>query len=601
MDKKKKILTLVAVVLVGGLAALSATGGISGLQSSSLWIDNGDGTWYWRGWDGQGESFSQILQEYESALVSFKAQLPQKEAALAEAEKNLESSQENINVKNILSRLPQKEAALSMYLTLKNNSSSWIIDLYSCTNNSLYKWKGYRYENPDAYDARYKELGEKITSLNKQLNLEQVQATKKIREATTSTNTQVTEITKAANEASVAPAKKIIELKKELAKAKPADKAKINAEILKLQAQLAELKKTTNAQIAGLKAKLTALTTSTNNALKVSVKQYQDEIKKAQDEKTAMEKNPKCVANVRAYVISNQKIVDQLQAEIVTIKQELETAKQALVPKESVIQGLKQEVEIYNKKIAATEAALAGLKNPKTDWKGQGNDSGGKNNESENNGTQACYDIEGNQYHAGCGEEKNTCADYDREIPENLKEYPDGSSTWTCSRKTSNGECGKVQCRDGWYTDNKGVETITCDYYAEKGFPGCTRQASACMINGDNQRYGDIAGSYNCGGLTCQSNPDNEICEGNGKACGDETIDGPWGETCDDGNRMSGDGCSATCGPETLALYCGDVVISNPNGAGFAEQCDDGNTNNGDGCDQYCMTELGEGEGSTDI
>jgi hypothetical protein len=44
MDKKKKILTLVAVVLVGGLAALSATGGISGLQSSSLWIDNGDGT-----------------------------------------------------------------------------------------------------------------------------------------------------------------------------------------------------------------------------------------------------------------------------------------------------------------------------------------------------------------------------------------------------------------------------------------------------------------------------------------------------------------------------------------------------------------------------
>ena len=80
-----------------------------------------------------------------------------------------------------------------------------------------------------------------------------------------------------------------------------------------------------------------------------------------------MEKNPKCVANVRASIISNQKIIDQLQAEIVTIKQELETAKQALVPKESAIQGLKQEVEIYNKKIAATEAALAGLKKPKTD------------------------------------------------------------------------------------------------------------------------------------------------------------------------------------------------------------------------------------------
>lgn len=47
MDKKKKILSIAAVVLVGGLAALSATGGISNLRSSSLWIDNGDGTGYW--------------------------------------------------------------------------------------------------------------------------------------------------------------------------------------------------------------------------------------------------------------------------------------------------------------------------------------------------------------------------------------------------------------------------------------------------------------------------------------------------------------------------------------------------------------------------
>ncbi len=41
MDKKKKILALVAIVLVGGLAALSATGGISGLRSS--YIYDGDG------------------------------------------------------------------------------------------------------------------------------------------------------------------------------------------------------------------------------------------------------------------------------------------------------------------------------------------------------------------------------------------------------------------------------------------------------------------------------------------------------------------------------------------------------------------------------
>lgn len=586
-------------MLVGGLAALSATGGISGLQSSSLWIDNGDGTWYWRGWDGQGESFSQILQEYESALVSFKAQLPQKEAALAEAEKNLESSQENINVKNILSQLSQKEAALSTYLTLKN-SSSWIIDLYNCTNNSLYKWKGYRYENPDAYDARYKELGEKITSLNKQLNLEQVQATKKIREATTGTNTQVTEITKAANEASVAPTKKIIELKKELAKAKPADKAKINAEILKLQAQLAELKKTTNAQIADLKAKLTALTTSTNNALKVSVKQYQDEIKKAQDEKTAMEKNPKCVANVRASIISNQKIIDQLQAEIVTIKQELETAKQALVPKESVIQVLKQEVEFYNKQIAATKAALAGLKNPKTDWKGQGQD-----NTIQNPETALCVSQNGQfTSMAECGDYVGRCGE--NQIVTNLLENVGDTriSYWNCHGVNHKGEiCWKVWCRSDWSDDVTKIDVPSvCQKFAEQSFQGCTRQDSPCKINGDDTRYGTIADSYDCGGnIVCSADTSSEICEGNGKACGDGTVDERWGETCDDGNRTSGDGCSATCGPDTLSLSCGDGVISNPNGVGFAEQCDDGNTNNGDGCDQYCMTELGEGEGSTDI
>lgn len=36
MDKKKKILSIAAVVLVGGLVALSATGGISGLRSSAI-------------------------------------------------------------------------------------------------------------------------------------------------------------------------------------------------------------------------------------------------------------------------------------------------------------------------------------------------------------------------------------------------------------------------------------------------------------------------------------------------------------------------------------------------------------------------------------
>lgn len=53
------------------------------------------------------------------------------------------------------------------------------------------------------------------------------------------------------------------------------------------------------------------------------------------------------------------------------------------------------------------------------------------------------------------------------------------------------------------------------------------------------------------------------------------------GETCDDGNTDSDDGCSATCQSES----CGDGIMQ------FSEQCDDSNTDNGDGCSASCLTE----------
>jgi len=57
------------------------------------------------------------------------------------------------------------------------------------------------------------------------------------------------------------------------------------------------------------------------------------------------------------------------------------------------------------------------------------------------------------------------------------------------------------------------------------------------------------------------------------------------GEECDDGNTISGDGCSAQC-----KLECGDGVIEGN------EQCDDGNTVSGDGCDANCtFTRCGNG------
>ena len=99
--------------------------------------------------------------------------------------------------------------------------------------------------------------------------------------------------------------------------------------------------------------------------------------------------------------------------------------------------------------------------------------------------------------------------------------------------------------------------------------------------------------------------------------------DGRWsgGEECDDGNSVSGDGCSSSCQQESGWLCtqlgsacrqprCGDsfmdtwIVSSPPSssagfGAGgasanyYTEQCDDGNPVSGDGCSATCELEPG--------
>lgn len=58
-----------------------------------------------------------------------------------------------------------------------------------------------------------------------------------------------------------------------------------------------------------------------------------------------------------------------------------------------------------------------------------------------------------------------------------------------------------------------------------------------------------------------------------------------YGEECDDGNSVDGDGCSADCKIEHKAPCCGDYVLD------LGEQCDDGNTTSGDGCSATCQLE----------
>lgn len=80
---------------------------------------------------------------------------------------------------------------------------------------------------------------------------------------------------------------------------------------------------------------------------------------------------------------------------------------------------------------------------------------------------------------------------------------------------------------------------------------------------------------------------------GNGKLTSDEA--------CDDGNKKSGDGCSADCllvergfscaNPGELCreiARCGDGIVA------ASEQCDDGNVVPADGCSERCRVELGK-------
>lgn len=77
--------------------------------------------------------------------------------------------------------------------------------------------------------------------------------------------------------------------------------------------------------------------------------------------------------------------------------------------------------------------------------------------------------------------------------------------------------------------------------------------------------------------------------------CGNGAFDGA--EQCDDGNSVSGDGCTSACRVEAgyvcrgarsvCAITCGDGVLAS------TEACDDGNTRAGDGCSTTCTAESG--------
>ena len=121
--------------------------------------------------------------------------------------------------------------------------------------------------------------------------------------------------------------------------------------------------------------------------------------------------------------------------------------------------------------------------------------------------------------------------------------------------------CGNNVIESGEQCEGSNFNGITCSSF---GYSLGDLLCVNCAI--------DLSGCSNSGGGGGGYNP--ALC-GNGYR--------EVGEECDDGNSLSGDGCSSYCRIENH--HCGNGILET------GEQCDDGNVNTNDGCTPECKLE----------
>ncbi len=163
-----------------------------------------------------------------------------------------------------------------------------------------------------------------------------------------------------------------------------------------------------------------------------------------------------------------------------------------------------------------------------------------------------------------------------------------------------------------WSASHEMVEIEVFDV-ADEPAPGCTAQC--LMIGSEPVQYvcgnGVVDPGEDCDDPNAQGCSDRCLFEGavpeclpddegviadivecpierivGADPCGNGELDA--GEQCDDGNKVSNDGCSTLCmneGSSVVGVQCGnrDIVPG--------EGCDDGNTQSGDGCSSECLNE----------
>ncbi|MBT3817381.1 MAG: DUF4215 domain-containing protein [Candidatus Magasanikbacteria bacterium] len=145
----------------------------------------------------------------------------------------------------------------------------------------------------------------------------------------------------------------------------------------------------------------------------------------------------------------------------------------------------------------------------------------------------------------------------------------------------------EITCRDG--SGNTATETglFTTEGVAP---PQC---GNGILNVGETCDDGNLVDNDGCSAI-CQ---DEGGPPGGGAVCGNNVVEA--GETCDDGNLVDNDGCSAVCqdegGPPGGGAVCGNGLLES------GEECDDKNIINEDGCSAICQIEgtlpPGGGEG----
>jgi len=124
--------------------------------------------------------------------------------------------------------------------------------------------------------------------------------------------------------------------------------------------------------------------------------------------------------------------------------------------------------------------------------------------------------------------------------------------------------------------------TLACASDCAFDESGCTADPECGDGNEDPSETCDDGNNVSGDGCSadCQSD----------ETCGNGYVDNAMGEACDDGNTTPGDGC----GPSCLLEFCGNGV-SDP-----GEMCDDGNNDSGDGCSADCQSDETCGNGYVD-